>query len=217
MADDKKLDVPSFADSAKMAKHDHARLQQNPVETGFVAKGQGAAKAEPEPTAPPPNLFSGTTKKLEVFGKPGTDPNEPVPGHVLYWFDDVQDGLMISQAKASGYTFVTKDEVALNDAPTSPGNTDLGDKVRRWVGTGSDHAPVFSYLMKKTKELHELHMTGPESLEQRIHRPQEEALSLGTIGANAKDRPYTATNLYPGTRSNLPPISIGRYYKRPQT
>src|SRR5262245_35730249 len=85
----------------------------------------GPQVKSPSPEAPPPNMFSGTTKKLEVFGKPGTEKHDPIPGFQLYWFDDIEGGLVIQQAKASGWVFVEKHEIALNDANTGPGNNDL--------------------------------------------------------------------------------------------
>lgn len=214
----KTTDVPSFTDTMATAMTTESapvgRKAGPPSQEGLPPIP--ATKPEGDmPVAPPRNLFSGTTKKLEVFGKPGTDPMEPIPGHQLYWFDDVEGGLQISAALASGWRYVEKEEIALNDAPTSPGNSDIGNHVRRWVGQGGDDHPVYAYLMKKPNWLHELHMTGPESIEERVHKKQEEQLAMGTLNVNPNDRPYTARNPYPGTSSKLPPISIGRYYRRP--
>src|SRR5438105_4038041 len=131
------------AKAAREARKAQAALANVELQSA-VAPAKAAAPAF-TPQAPPPNLFSGTTKKLEVFGKPGTNPNEPVEGHQLYWFDDIEGGLIIQQAKASGWEMVRKDEIALNDANTSPGNNDLGGDVRRWVSQGPNGAPVYAY------------------------------------------------------------------------
>ncbi len=169
-----------------------------------------------DPAAPPPNLFGGTTKKLEVYGLPGTTKEKPVPGHELYWFHDEQGGLVINQALSSGWRFVEKEEIALNDAPTSAGNSDPGNHVRRWVGHGEDNNAIYAYLMKKPDWLYELHMTGPDSLEQRVHMKQEEQLAMGTYKMGPNDGRYSANNLPPGVRgSGLPAIKLGRYYKPP--
>lgn len=205
-----KMDIPSFKDAAKLAKGGDVGPVVTPPEPPAEID-----MANPAPVAPPVNLFAGTAKKLEVFGKPGTDPKDPIPGYQLFWMDDIEGGLLLSQALASGWQYVEKDEIALNDAPASPGNTDVGNHVRRWVGHGADDRPIYSYLMKKPNWLHELHMTGPDSIEQRVHMKQEEQLMMGTLNVNPNDRPYTARTPYPGTRSGLPPISIGRYYKPP--
>lgn len=199
---------------AQLVQDDAARLQATPIETGYVAKGQSEAP-EPSPAAPPRNLFSGTTKKLEVFGKPGTSPLDPLPGFQLFWFDDIKDGLIISQAKASGWVFVEKDELAINDDNTSPGNNALDNHVRRWVGLGPNNVAISSYLMKKPNWLYDLHMYGPESTEVRVHQQIDAQLLSGSFNANPNDRRYTSTNPYPGTRSGLPPIQMGRNYVKP--
>lgn len=176
----------------------------------------GAAAVEPSPQAPPRNLFTGQVQKLAVFGKPGTDPNKPVPGHELYWFDDIQDGMVISQAKASGWQFVQKEEIALNDAPVSPGNTDLGGNVRRWVSNAGGQ-PIYSYLMKKPDWLYQLHMEGPDSLEQRVHMQLEERLRTGTLNDSPDQRRYTAATVPAGYRSlgHVQPIVMGRSRRSP--
>lgn len=197
---------------AEIVAQDAARLAATPQETGFVNKGHSSAPEE-IPQAPPRNLFSGTTKKLEVFGKPGTDPNDPLPGFQLFWFDDIKDGLVLSQAKISGWEYVQKEELAINDENTSPGNTALDNHVRRWVSQGPSGAPVHAYLMKKPNWLYDLHMYGPDSLEVRVHQQIDQQLARGDFNANPNDRRYTSTNPYPGTRSGLPPIQMGRNYK----
>ena len=198
-------DIPSFTSNAALAKHDAPAAA--PQQAGPVGPAS-APQADNTPKAPPRNMFSGTMSKLDVFGKPGCDPNEPIPGYVLFWFDDIQEGLILQQALASGYEYVQKDEVAI-----SGNNTDIGSNVSQYVGQGPNNSPVRSYLMKKPKALHELHMTGPDSIEQKLHRRQDEQLASGTFNVNPNDRPYTAVNPYPGTRSSLPPIQMGRYYK----
>ena len=167
-----------------------------------------ALPVEPDPSAPPANLFNGFVKKLDVFGKPGTDPHDPIPGYQLYWFND--EGFTISQAKASGWMHVQKEEVALNDAHDGPGNNDLGGNVRRMVSRPENPVVVHAYLMKKPNWLHELHMTGPDSIEQKVHQKIEAQLRAGTAGdMRGDDRRYSAGNMPAGAGvSSLPPISI---------
>ena len=198
-------DVPSFTSNATLAKGDARPVQQ-------PAKAIPEVKAE-APKAPPRNMFSATMKKLDVFGLPGSDPLEPIPGHVLYWFDDIQN--YVTMGLASGWVFVSKNEVAMNDAPTSPGNTALDDKVRAIVGW-SGNEPIYSYLMKKPKELDLLHREGPDSIEQMVHMKQEEQLAMGTYRMSPDDGRYTAGHLPNGVAgSSLPAIKMGRYYKKP--
>jgi len=205
-------DIPSFTSNANLAKGDA------PPAAPAGPQGPAAAPAvDMTPKAPPRNLFSGTMKKLEVYGKAGTDPNEPIPGYVLFWFDDIDGGIYIKQALASGYEYVQADEVAIANSDVFGGNSDTGSNVSVFLGVNADNSPRRTILMKKPKWLHELHMSGPDSLEQRVHRRQDEQLASGTFNVNPNDRPYTAVNPYPGTRSSLPPIQMGRYYKPPST
>jgi hypothetical protein len=197
-------DIPSFTNSAALAKGE-ARQAKAPPE---------APKAE-APKAPPRNMFSATMKKLDVFGLPGSDPRKPIPGHHLFWFDDVEN--YVTMAQASGWRFVTKNEVAMNDAATSPGNTALDDKVRAIVGW-SGNQPTYAYLMAMPDELYLHHHEGPDSIEQMVHVKQEEQLAMGTYRMSPDDGRYTASNLPQGVAgSNLPSIKMGRYYKPPKT
>ena len=214
-----KQETPKYTPGSSSLAAPKVDVQVSHPETGMavpkkVPRETPAAEPvlEPTPQAPPRNLFSGTIKKLDVFGLPGTDPNKPVPGHELYWFDDIEGGMIIQQAKASGWVLVRKDEVALNDANTSPGNNDLGGNVRRWVSQGPDGSAIYSYLMKKPDWLYQLHLTGPDSLEQRVHQVQEQQLRRGTYNVNPNERRYSANNPIPGAPpTGLPPITIGSF------
>jgi hypothetical protein len=132
---------------------------------------------DPDPKAPPPNLFSGRVKRLEVHPLPGGDPNDPIPGYRLYWFHDVENE--IAKAEASGYRFVEREEIGLNEAHVSPGNNDLGVHVRRWVNSvgGPNGGPVYAFLMKKPNWLAELHDAELE----KVHQMQEAQLRAGNM------------------------------------
>jgi hypothetical protein len=148
----------------------------------------------PDPSAPPPNLFSGRVKKLEVHPLPGGDPNDPIPGHRLYWFHDIENGLEIARAEATGYRLVERTEIGLNDAQVSPGNNDLGVHVRRWVDSGGvNGTPVFAYLMKKPNWLAELHDAELE----KVHQMQEAQLAAGNM-----------KNEVPGNVRHTPSVGI---------
>ncbi len=164
---------------------------------------QGVSKvAEPVPAveapqAPLRNLFSGEMPRLAVYGKPGTDPNNPIPGFKLRWFNDVEGGQRVTRARMSGWEFVSKDEVALNEAPTSPGNTDVGDKVSMWVMQGNNGSAINAYLMKIPLALWQSYQDEHE----KVHVRVEERLKGGALG----DGQYAG-----GTQkgSLLPPIKI---------
>ena len=170
---------------------------------------------DPETRKLPPNLFSGQMLKMGVYGKPGTDPNDPIPGFELCWIDDVNDGTVIGGCLASGWEFVKKDEIAsLNDAPVSPGNNALDDHVRRWVTTAPGGGAVYSHLMKKPKWIADAHR---EEVEQKVHMVLENQLRSGTFKDSPDQKRYTANTVPAGHRStgHVAPIIMGRSRRTP--
>lgn len=215
-----KHEVPSFTDMAALAKVEADPKEPSAPDIIKAAPIPAVVAMQdlppPDPEAPPVNMFSGVMPKLAVYGRPGTDPMKPIPGHELYWFTDENGGLQISNAIASGWRFVDKEEIALNEALTSPGNSDTGSRVRRWVGSGANNTPEFNYLMKIPDWLYKKHMAERE----RIHQQQEEQLAMGTYKVDDTEHTYTAgraPGAAPGARSGLPSIKIGRYYRPPST
>ena len=207
-----KQDIPSFTESAQLAKGE--KQQPRVMEPAPLVPQATQKLAPPTPEAPPRSLFNGMSLKLAVYGPAGTDPMKPVPGHELYWFPDKDGGLMINQAIASGWRFVEKAEVALSDAPTSPGNDDVGDNVRRWTGQTPDGRPIHDYLMKLPDWLYAKHMQERE----KVHQQLEEQLAMGTYKVSDTQFTYTpdrAPGAAPNVRSGMPGIKIGRYYRAP--
>lgn len=176
-----------------------------------AAARNAASTEQPAPVTPtvteikgkPRNLFSGTMKKFEVIGKNGSS-LDPIPGYVLHGFNDTEGGLRISRALASGWQFVDKDEVMLNDAWNTPLNNDLGSHVRMWVEQGIDGNAVYCYIMKQPKELFEANQQERED----YHKQIEAALTMGNFNMTSGERRYTAVNPPVGSPSGLPPISI---------
>lgn len=152
------------------------------------------------PSPPPRNLFSGDIKKLEVFGLNG-DNKDPIPGFRLYWFLDRENsGARMHQARMSGWEYVMKDEVSVNDTSAIQGNSDLGSQVRVFGGSFNNQ-PIYHYLMKKPVWLDQVHQG-----EMQAHLDKVEGhLRRGKLDAKPEDRQYTAEEM-PG--SALPPISI---------
>jgi len=154
----------------------------------------------------PPNLFSGDQKHLEVMGKNGSF-TDPIPGYKLYWFD-AKNGIRIQMALRSGYTFVEKDEVLLNEG--LEGSDDLGTHVRKigniYGGETDDGLPQYMYLMKKPLWLVDKHNTEME----RVNQKYEEMLRNGLISKNPQqDRQFAGgSDLARAERSGLPPIQI---------
>lgn len=158
------------------------------------------------PRAPVPNLFSGKIQKLVLVGKDGNT-QDPVPGYRTHWFvDAANSGTRLNQAKMSGWEFITRDEVALNDGLTG-GNTDLGAHVRQIAGVDNG-VPFYMYAMKKPLWLEAEHQA---EYAQKAIAPIKEALVKGRLpGSKPEDRQYAAGDeVAVMTRSGLPPISIG--------
>lgn len=80
------------------------------------------------------------------FGVPKTKlgVNLSVPGHHLYWCNDIEN--QIEEAQAGGYEFVTPKEI---------GEVREDSQVRRLVGTKKDGSPLYAYLLKIKQEWHE--------------------------------------------------------------
>jgi hypothetical protein len=156
------------------------------------------------PQSIPVNLFSGDRKRFEVMGKNGSF-TDPIPGYRLYAFKDSGGGMRISQALASGWQFVDKEEVVLNDSWNTPLDTDLGSKVRIPAEQNDEAGkPVYHYLMKKPLWLDAEHQKERE----RLHDQIDQSLRAGTFNMTPGERRYTAEHPPIGSPSGLPPISI---------
>ena len=159
------------------------------------------------PVAPPRNLFSGQIKSLEVFGA-GGDTRDPIPGFRLYWFtDNSGTGDRLNQAKASGWEFVKKNEIAMQENLVE-GNNDLGSIVRKVVNANQT-PPEYGYLMKKPNWLDELHQKEMQTVNDR----QESAIKKGSFNSRPEDGRYVAGDM-PG--STLPKIEISSNLKVPR-
>ena len=80
-------------------------------------------------------------KKLEA---------KEIPGFHLHWVNDYPG--RVQEALGSGYEFVSEEETAINDFVT-PGNADLGTRVKRMVGKDDNGGALFAYLMKIDENL----------------------------------------------------------------
>lgn len=96
------------------------------------------------------------------------------PGFHRHWLNDV--GGRIQQALESGYTYVEKVNVELNEVGVTPGNTDLGSKVSMYVGTDEQGKPLKAYLMEIKQEWYD---EDQEIIAQQANRV-DEALKAGT-------------------------------------
>lgn len=138
--------------------------------------------------------FSQFDKKLDVFG---VNAEELFGKYHLHWFNDEGDRIM--RMSLSGYTFVTRKEIALNDN-VAPLNQDLGDNVAVYVGTKEGGAPLRAYLMKIPMETY---VKRQMALQQRQDKV-DEAIRRGAIGNALTNKGYA------GTDGNTVPISVGQ-------
>lgn len=91
--------------------------------------------------------FGGPRMKLAVAGH--------IPGHHLYWEND--DEGAIEQLLYEGFAFARPDEVNMQSATASRnaivGDSDITDRVSRYVGTKADGSPLRAYLLKCPDEI----------------------------------------------------------------
>lgn len=148
------------------------------------------------------NLFNGNRKRFEIMGKNGSF-TDPIPGYRLYAFKDV--GNRVQDALISGWTFVQKEEVFLNDQWNTPLDTDLGSHIRIPANQNDESGhPVYHVIMKKLKIHDEEDMAEFE----RLHDSIEQSLRAGTFNMTPGEKRYTAANPPVGSPSGLPPITI---------
>lgn len=106
----------------------------------FDAAVKGAAaRREADRKAPArerKDIMGGIKLKLSVNGS--------VDGYHLYWEND-EDGA-IETLLYEGFEFVSQAEVHMEKAIVS--DTDLGDRISRYVGKKSDGSPLRAYLLK---------------------------------------------------------------------
>jgi hypothetical protein len=105
------------------------------------------------------------------------------------------------KARRSGYEFVDRDEVLLND--TLVGDDAAGNHVRKVVEV-INNIPVYAYLMKKPRHIAEAHDLEFSRVNDRI----EEMVRRGRVTKNQeRDQQYTKRD---EPRSSLPDIEINQ-------
>lgn len=91
--------------------------------------------------------FGGPRLKLSVRGE--------IPGFHLYWEND--DEGAIEQLLYEGFEFVRPDEVGMQSATMSKtaivSDTDITNRVSRYVGSKADGSPLRAYLLKCPDDL----------------------------------------------------------------
>lgn len=114
-----------------------------------------------------------------------------IPGMHLHWINDWHPAMpnRLAQALASGYKFVSQEEVStaalLGKASESP-TTDLSTRVSRIVGARPDGAPITSYLMKIREDWHLEHQQPALDRADMV----EDAIRRGQFERQKDDRRY---------------------------
>lgn len=108
-----------------------------------AAPGRPANKSVREASARKRRPMSAPLQKLAL---------PEIPGYHTHWINDYPGRL--AQAEQAGYTYVTPDEVHINEQLT-PGNSDMGSRVSCVVGKGEAGQPLRAYAMKLQSELYE--------------------------------------------------------------
>ena len=94
-----------------------------------------------------PANFGGPRMKMAVYGS--------IPGYHLYWEND--DEGAIEQLLYEGFSFVRPDEVGMQSATMSKkaivADSDVTDRVSRYVGSKADGSPLRAYLLKCTDDV----------------------------------------------------------------
>jgi hypothetical protein len=156
--------------------------KQNPT----VAPGKTAAERKRIPLSVP-------QRKLEV---------PEIPGYYLRWFRGTPQRL--AQAERAGFTFVSEEEVQLNNLAlggdaTKAGNSDMGGRVSVIEGSEVDAAgqAVRMYLMKQLMEHH---------LEDRtIAQDRNDSVADALVGS------YKTAGIGAGQQGELPEDVAARY------
>ncbi len=204
-----KKEMSPEARAKMLANLEKARANRKPkVAASEPASAEPEAKPpskEAKPKSPPMNLFSGNVAKLQIFDPDG---NAGIPGFATRWFtDEGNSGVRINAARRSGWDFVTRDEVALNDSLT-PLNTNLGDHVTMVVNPHAEGGkPELGYLMKIPQELFDRYQNERENT---VHANIEHALRAGAMNRSSEARQYSAnSDIARATHSSLPGIEMG--------
>lgn len=129
----------------KIVKSNNTALEtteNDTVQEAVRNEAQREVKKSPRKRIP----FGAPRTKLEVPFKP--------EGYHLHWVND--DAGRIFAAQQGGYSFVTPDEVGMENSEES--------KVKALVGKNTQNGPLFAYLMKIEQEYYD---EDRESINQR--------------------------------------------------
>lgn len=106
-------------------------------------------------------------------------------GYVCRWINDQDDRL--ERAVNGGYEYVTRTECPqYGQAEVTPGNSDLGERVSRVVGTDRNSRPMRAFLMKIKQEWYNEDQAAKTRELDRI----DQAVAKGQVNAQPGDGRY---------------------------
>lgn len=113
---------------------------------------RAAARAQ-EATRTPAQRETAPRTRSTTFGGPRLKLSVPqtIPGYHLYWEND-DDGA-IEQLLYEGFEFVKPAEVHLNTQTTVVVDSDITDRVSKFVGKKADGSPLRAFLLKCKDEI----------------------------------------------------------------
>jgi hypothetical protein len=114
-------------------------------------------------------------KRLEL-------PNEDLDnGRVYRWINDNQNsGIRLSNARRGGWRF-EEDQIKVG-TEGEDGNTDMGNRVSKVVGTNPDGSPMRAYLMSIDKESYEEDQKAKQSQVDKIDKSIKAGASDNQLG-----------------------------------
>ena len=154
----------------KEAKKSSAEVMQTLVTEGLAPETKVIKKRR--------NLFNGTQQRLAVHGE--------IAGYHLHIFNDSPG--RIEQALASGYEFVTPNEIELEiGRRVVDTNTAVDDKVRYITGVNEQNNPLYAFLMKLPLEFFE---SDQKDVQDKIAQAEEYMVRNAGIGADKIGNTY---------------------------
>lgn len=136
-------EVPQTLESAGRGIEDVRRARE---EAAAVAATRNDSQRPAAPRSRRSNL-GGAQLKLEVF-------NANIPGHHLFWENDVD--ARIERLLGEGFEFVTPEEVGMARMSNRVvADSDLSDRVSKYVGTTDDQKPMRAFLLKCPNDIWE--------------------------------------------------------------
>lgn len=142
----------------------------------------------PNPAAPNPAATLARERIIPDFsGQRLRLAAEEIPGYHLCWVNDTPGN--VAEYQRNGYAFVLQHEQGgdqLERADVEARGTDLGEKVRRHVGTNDQGDSIYAYLMKVEESLFNEGMRIMEKRNKMMHEQLRRAIKEGHVSGESE-------------------------------